>query len=251
MSNGLFSRIEAEKYLKNQSSFIDVINAACIDRSIGIRQVNAVEEIGHAGARQVTSKGLSSFFELFFRIILSLIYALSIGFNKLHIIKYFFYSIGILLIVLLPACVFFLFYSEETHYTVLLCSILILYITHKIRQRKIFIISILSFFISLFLTLDIHYLHIIYTPIETYKGIWVSSHKHFLRVNENPNTGKKILSWNIKKSKEGSVYYNIFGYNFIYIYDKNNPQNTLFFMFLNEKLIFEPFFGKHEILNKI
>ena len=91
MSKGLFSRIESDRYLDDQSSLMDVFNAAIIDRAIGF-QASPLEEIGHAVARKTTKKGLSGLFDLLLNVMLTVLYALNVAFHKIFIVRCFFIS---------------------------------------------------------------------------------------------------------------------------------------------------------------
>lgn len=251
MNDGLFSRIEAEKYLKDESSFMDVVNAAFIDKSIGFQRASALEEIGHAGARLAVSGGLAGFLNLLLSIIFYFLYVIFTGFQKLFIVRSFFYLIGLTFIILFPCCIYFLFYSTGTHITILLLSIVLLYIFYKSHSRKTFIITLISFFISVFLSLDIHYLNIIYTPEREYLGRWVSSSRYYVKIMKDKETGDKTITSNLLPRREGANYAHVFGYNYIHVFDKNDKNNTISFIHLNGKFFFEPFFGKHVILEKI
>ncbi len=250
MSKGLFSRIEADRFLDDQSSLMDVINASLIDRVIGF-QANPLEEIGHAGVRKVTKGGLFGLFNLFLHIILKVLYALNVAFQKMTIVRWFFYIVGVLFVVLLPCCIFIDFSSDNMQGMVILCSIFLLYILYKSHSRKLFCLALLSFFLSSFMVLDVHYLHIVYTPIEKYYGIWVSPNGQlFVKVEVDSTTGNSSIASNVLEHRPESKYFHVHGYNFIYLYDRNDKSNTHLFLYYDSKLIYEPFFSKHEIFSR-
>lgn len=170
------------------------------------------------------------------------------AFQRLVIVRGFFYFAGILLVILLPCCIFINFSSRNTQYIILVCSISLIYILYRSHNLKILCLTLLSFLFSLFLILDVHYFHIVYTPIESYYGTWVSSDGQFIvKVDVNAKTGDTKIASNVLERRPDSKYFHVHGYNFLYFYDKNDNANTRLFLYLNGKLIYDPFFGRHEI----
>lgn len=250
MSKGLFSRIESDRYLDDQSSLMDVFNAAIIDRAIGF-QASPLEEIGHAVARKTTKKGLSGLFDLLLNVMLTVLYALNVAFHKIFIVRCFFYLVGLLFIALLPCCIFIYFSSENTQVMIFLCSLFLLYILYQSHCRKVFYLSLMSFLLTSFLILDVHFLHIIHKPFENYYGIWVSSNgQSFVKVEKGSKAGSSRISSNILKYNPESKYFHVDGYNYLYLYDRNDSSNTYLFLYYDDQLIYEPFWGKHEIFSK-
>ena len=245
MGNGIFSRIEADRYINGMSSVSDIYRASFIDGMFGLNNVHPFEEVAHAWARSASKNFLIKIFNFILSIFLFIILSFAVLLRKNFVFRMINNAFGIIIVFIIPCIIFIYFDNYKVIFTLLLCSMFIMYVLYKSKCIKSFCAVLLSFVISMFLVVDVNYLHAIYVPRENYFGTWMTEDSKFIL-----KVTSKGMSSNILKVTNNSKFMHSYSYNYIFIYDKNNKKDIYVFLFFNNTLIYNPFSNNAKILKK-
>lgn len=245
MGSGIFSRIEAEKYLEGQASLADVFYGTVIDRSLGQKNANAFEEISHAWSRNAGKSFLSGIFDILLSGIFFLCFLVIVLIRKISLLRFIVNFIGFLVILTVPCFVFMYFNSYRVIFTIFLICLFLLYVLYVSGLMKTFYSVMAFFLISVFIVVDVTCLHIFYVLFEKYCGTWMTEDKAFLL---NVDADRKMYT-NVMKNTQGAKYVFEHGYNFIFLGNKKDKKESHLFLFFKDRLIYDPF-GEHRKIFK-